>query len=206
MHAACAKVSTARRQVKQWLEVVVGHPVSESLCHWLESRVGVIDPEVTLSASGLDSMDIMTLKLRLKAEDPRASLVQLDTAALEGRTWGELETLAEESKATTERKFGFSPTVLASEVLEREENASAGVQYRVGGISACAAGDLERLQEWVAQGWQPQRAVDKNGSNGLMWAAGGGHAHICEFLLGLGVVDVEAKNKKGRTALMQASS
>lgn len=77
----------------------------------------------------------------------------------------------------------------------------------VGGIALCAAGDLNGVTQYVTEkGWHPKYFVDKNGSNGLMWAAGNGHAHIVRYLLNtFPDMDVNAGNGKGRTALMQAA-
>ena len=62
--------------------------------------------------------------------------------------------------------------------MERDADAAHAGQYRVAGLAACAAGDLSALQQWVEGGWRPSAAIDKNGSNGLMWAAGGGFLEV----------------------------
>ena len=44
----------------------------------------------------------------------------------------------------------------------------------VGGISACAAGELAAARALAAAGWPAAHAVDKHGNTALMWAAGSG--------------------------------
>ena len=75
----------------------------------------------------------------------------------------------------------------------------------IGGLSACAVGDVQAAKELVSSGgWQPAHAVDKHGNSALMWAAGGGHESVVRWLLEDCGVAADRCNKDGRTALMWA--
>jgi ankyrin repeat protein len=82
------------------------------------------------------------------------------------------------------------------------------------GLYCTQAGNFERLRQLVEhEGWNTQ-VVDRHGTNGLMWAAGGGHLNICKYLThrtedGIGGsiggrLEIESRNKDGRTPLMWA--
>ncbi|EQC37753.1 hypothetical protein SDRG_04780 [Saprolegnia diclina VS20] len=51
------------------------------------------------------------------------------------------------------------------------------------GLEAAKLGDLDLLQSLVATGWDPQKVVDRHGSNTLAWAAGGNHLDVCKYLV-----------------------
>ena len=74
----------------------------------------LVDPESTLTMSGLDSMDIMTLKQKLEREAAGCVLATLDTAILEGSSWTTVAQLALQGLPTAKRRegrFGFAPAV-----------------------------------------------------------------------------------------------
>ena len=92
-------------------------------------------------------------------------------------------------------------------ILERStEDPPGAPPTNVGGISACANGDLagaRGLRE--LRGWRAAKAVDKHGNTALMWAAGAGHLDVVKWLVEEEQVDVQASNKQGRTAVMWAA-
>ena len=99
-----------------------------------------------------------------------------------------------------------APTTLR--ILERDmRDDPATVTVRdIGGLGACAAGDLEGARRLAARGgWSAAHAIDKHGSTALMWAASYGQLHVCEWLVEEVGAEVNAQNKAGRTALMFAS-
>mmetsp|Transcript_57936 Transcript_57936/g.116151 ORF Transcript_57936/g.116151 Transcript_57936/m.116151 type:complete len:418 (+) Transcript_57936:194-1447(+) len=51
------------------------------------------------------------------------------------------------------------------------------------GLVAARDGDLATLRALVAAGWDVRAACDRRGSNALLWAAGGGHLEVCQYLL-----------------------
>jgi len=92
------------------------------------------------------------------------------------------------------------------QIMERDRrHPGAPLRRDLGGISACAAGDLDRAQ-WLhaTRGWSGANAVDKHGNSALMWAAGRGHLHVVCWLVEQVGVAVDMANKDGRTALMWA--
>ena len=90
-------------------------------------------------------------------------------------------------------------------ILERNQSIAGSPLAPVGGISACAAGDLATTKALLAAGrWQPALAADRHGSTALMWAAGGGHLEVVRWLLDDVGVAVDARNRDRRTALMFA--
>jgi ankyrin repeat protein len=91
-------------------------------------------------------------------------------------------------------------------ILERSRLAPPTASpAAVGGISACAHGDIEAAVALCARGWAPQDAVDKHGNTALMWAAGAGHLSVVRWLVEEQRVEVDQANKQGRTALMWAA-
>ena len=92
-------------------------------------------------------------------------------------------------------------------ILERDGRNTDLPLRPLGGLSACAAGDLETAR-WLANSgessWLPAHAADRHGSTALMWAAGAGHLHVVQWLVDEIGVPVDAKNKERRTALMWA--
>ena len=90
-------------------------------------------------------------------------------------------------------------------IVERDRRTPHGWGVGVvGGLSACAAGDLEAVRRLASEGWAAAHAVDKHWNTALQWAAGGGHLAVVRWLVEDMKVDVDAKNKVGRTALMWA--
>ena len=67
-------------------------------------------------------------------------------------------------------------------------------------LAAARDGDLAALRSCG-----DVTAVDRHGSNALMWAAGGGHLDVARWLLEAQGVAVDAANKDQRTALMWAA-
>lgn len=78
-------------------------------------------------------------------------------------------------------------------------------------LDACRSGDIEALRKAVANGWNPRTSTDKNGANGLLWAAGFGNLEVCKFLVRECKLDPvrDAQNARrgysGRTALHWAA-
>ena len=89
-------------------------------------------------------------------------------------------------------------------IIERDCRCPTQPLRAVGGLSACAAGDLDTARRLASEGWAATHAVDKHGNTALQWAAGGGHLAVMRWLLGEVGADVNASNKDGRTALMWA--
>jgi len=89
-------------------------------------------------------------------------------------------------------------------IIERDIRDPKAPLRDVGGIGACAAGELDAAREVVASGWSAAYAADKHGNTALMWAAGGGHLSVVRWLLEELGVAVDAVNKDGRTALQWA--
>ena len=58
------------------------------------------------------------------------------------------------------------------------------------GLSAARAGQLDRLRELVAAGFDPRTATDRHGSTALHWAAGGGALAVVRYLVEECGVDV----------------
>ena len=109
------------------------------------------------------------------------------------------------SESSTARHTVGARRALSFTILERDGSARESTLLPVGGLSACAAGYLSRARELAASGiWSPNTYADRHGSNALMWAAGGGHAHIVHWLLCDQRVAIDATNLAGRTALMFA--
>ena len=89
-------------------------------------------------------------------------------------------------------------------IIERDCRCPTQPLRALGGLSACAAGDLDTARRLASEGWAAAHAVDKHGNTALQWAAGGGHLAAMRWLLGDMGADVNAANKDGRTALMWA--
>ena len=116
-------------------------------------------------------------------------------------------------------------------IRERDGRAPDSQLREVGGISACAAGDVARAMALAEAGWAAAHAVDKFGSSALMWAASYPYPYPLALTLTLalplplpltrwaasyGRVDaarwlvqkagaaVDATNKEGRSALTLA--
>ena len=92
----------------------------------------------------------------------------------------------------------------AARIIERDGRRPTAPLRPLGGLSACASGDLSGVRRLVDSGWCAAHAVDKHGNTALQWAAGGGHLLIVRWLLEEQSVPVDAVNKVGRTALMWA--
>ena len=82
----------------------------------------------------------------------------------------------------------------------------------VAGLRAAKSGDLAALRAMVcaqADGvhrFDPRTSVDKHGSSALLWAAGGGQLHVCEYLVLECGVDVASQQPKdGRNAVRSPS-
>ena len=90
-------------------------------------------------------------------------------------------------------------------ILERDGRQPNAHLRDVGGIAACAAGDVRRATQLRSEGWEAAWAVDKFGSTALMWAASFGRVHAGRWLVDDVGVAVNAQNKQGRTALMFAT-
>jgi len=101
-----------------------------------------------------------------------------------------------------------APARTTLHILERDARTPHAELRDVGGLSACAAGELGRAQALADQtdgcGWAARHAVDKFGSNALMWAASYGRVAVARWLVEVIGLPVDARNKAGRTALMFA--
>ena len=89
-------------------------------------------------------------------------------------------------------------------IIERDRRQPMVPLRDVGGIGACAVGNLAEARTIAEAGWLPAYAADKHGSTALMWAAGGGHLPVVRWLLEEVGVAVDATNKVDRTALQWA--
>ena len=89
-------------------------------------------------------------------------------------------------------------------IMERDWRNPTQPLRAVGGLSACAAGELDAARRLASEGWAAAHAADKHGNTALQWAAGGGHLAVMRWLLGAMHADADASNKDGRTALMWA--
>ena len=97
------------------------------------------------------------------------------------------------------------PAATSVRIIERDGRDPKMPLRPVGGLSACAAGDLESARQLVETiGWDAAHAADKHGNSALMWAAGGGHTPVVQWLLHERRVPVDACNKDGRSAIMWA--
>eukprot|EP00945_MAST-04E_sp_MAST-4E-sp1_P003437 g3437.t1 len=66
-------------------------------------------------------------------------------------------------------------------------------------LDACRSGDMAALKHFVkVEKWDPAACHDRNGSSGLLWAAGGGHLECVKFLVGSSNVDPVVELQKGR--------
>ena len=93
---------------------------------------------------------------------------------------------------------------VALSILERDGRDTRLPLKPLGGVSACAIGDLQSARNLAAAGWPAAHAADKHGSTSLMWAAGGGHLPVVRWLLEEVGAEVDATNKDRRTALQWA--
>ena len=94
---------------------------------------------------------------------------------------------------------------VALSILERDGRDTQMPLRPIGGIGACAVGDLAKARSLAAdEGWLPAHAADKHGSTALMWASGGGHLPVVRWLCEEIGVAVDAANKDRRTALQWA--
>lgn len=64
------------------------------------------------------------------------------------------------------------------------------------GLNCARFGQLEQLQNFISNGWDPHTVVDRNGSNALAWAAGEGHVAICRYLVETCGMDVNPETGK----------
>ena len=97
-----------------------------------------------------------------------------------------------------------TPPKAALRILERDARVPTAELRDLGGLSACAAGDMPQLRALIAAGWPAPHAVDKFGSTALMWAASYGKVEVARLLIEEARCAVDARNKAGRTALMFA--
>ncbi|GBG31240.1 Ankyrin repeat domain-containing protein 17 [Hondaea fermentalgiana] len=117
--------------------------------------------------------------------------------------------------ASTSDVQRLDPDDVARAIRERaslDASVAAGRIRSLGPeLDACRSGDLEALRKAVAAGWDAHAAVDRNGANGLLWAAGFGNLEVCKFLVHeckLDPVNASQKARRGysmRTALHWAA-
>jgi len=71
------------------------------------------------------------------------------------------------------------------------------------GLEAARDGDLSRIKSLVEEGgWDPKTSFDRHGSSALLWAAGGGHLQVCQYLVDRCNVPVDlAQKRDGRNAM-----
>lgn len=76
----------------------------------------------------------------------------------------------------------------------RPETARASLDE---GLCAARDGDLAALRHLVNdKGWDAAGTRDRNGSSALLWAAGGGHLHVCRYLVDELGVDALARQAR----------
>ena len=97
-----------------------------------------------------------------------------------------------------------TPPKATLRILERDARVPTAELRDLGGLSACAAGDMPQLRALIAAGWPAPHAVDKFGSTALMWAASYGKVEVARLLIEEARCAVDTRNKAGRTALMFA--
>jgi ankyrin repeat protein len=67
------------------------------------------------------------------------------------------------------------------------------------GLDACRCGDLSTLRHYVEkEGWNPIQCRDRNGSSGMLWAAGGGHLECLKYLIVHCGMDPRCEQQRGR--------
>mmetsp|Transcript_3546 Transcript_3546/g.9025 ORF Transcript_3546/g.9025 Transcript_3546/m.9025 type:complete len:864 (-) Transcript_3546:182-2773(-) len=115
-------------------------------------------------------------------------------------------TAAEQSLALATWSTATADSFLAQ--VMRQIDASRPKKAAIGldaGMRAARDGDLAGLRASVAAGWDPA-SVDRHGSNALLWAAGGGHLEVCEYLVAeCGCSPQVCQARDGRNALHWAA-
>ena len=111
----------------------------------------------------------------------------------------------EKARAKAER---VARAAAARERRARARREGAAAQFESAddpgcGLHAASTGDVARLAELLASGWDPE-TTDRHGSSALCWAAGAGELRACEALLAAGAI-VDAPNRTGRTPLHWAA-
>ncbi len=67
------------------------------------------------------------------------------------------------------------------------------------GLEACRSGDLILLKELILNDkYNPKEIYDRNGSNGLLWASGGGHLDCVQYLIETCKINPNVEKQKGR--------
>eukprot|EP00658_Telonema_sp_P-2_P083726 TRINITY_DN9141_c0_g1_i1.p1 TRINITY_DN9141_c0_g1~~TRINITY_DN9141_c0_g1_i1.p1 ORF type:complete len:380 (+),score=75.53 TRINITY_DN9141_c0_g1_i1:141-1280(+) len=175
------------------------------ICGW---ELGEDAASASMEELGIDSLDGMTIKSHLN------KVCKIELGILDGATLSEI---AAEIQWRLDQRVGREPEgpepkpnpsiCLARQhsILERDARDPRVNLEPVGGISACARGDLLCAVALQQTGWDPHHAVDKWGTTGLMWAAGGGHLELVQWLVSEQGVAADKTDKKGRTALMWAA-
>jgi hypothetical protein len=150
-----------------------------------------------------------SLSLSLSHTHTQLSITDLVNKAGKGVSY-DVESTKEQQQRGTGREAASETTRTATKtktiILERSALDGPGaVATNVGGISACANGDLDIARELRRAGWLPACAIDKHGNTALHWAAGAGHLQVVRWLLEEEKVNVQEANKQGRTAIMWAA-
>lgn len=155
---------------------------------------------VPLIELGMSSLQAMALRSLLDSE---ADADDIPVERLELMTLEDLAEVLNDSKEVTPSGLQLADLSIA----ERDSRHPNAELLRNSGLTCCANGDVLGLTALLEAGhWDPHYAVDRRGSTALMWAAGNGHAAVLHLLLHrVPGLDVDAANKSGRTAVMQAA-
>jgi hypothetical protein len=170
----------------------------------LAKEHGLVIPDaLQFSLERLSITQLLPLVTQLL--DDRATIEEVPLAVATG--WPALAIAgvpATTQSAATGEEAQPPAAPMSARIIERDCRNPTQPLRAVGGLSACAAGDLDAAQRLASEGWAAAHAVDKHGNTALQWAAGGGHLAAMRWLLGAMHADVDASNKDGRTALMWA--
>ena len=170
---------------RAWQEVL-GLPLEE------------IELHTPFAALGGDSL--LAMKVSALIESRRIVLSKEISARMEDHT---LSSLAQAVDSIRDGKSASGVRKL--HILERDSRYNKSQLVNLGGLSACAAGNMQIAMQKYEQGsWNPHYAADKLGNTALMWVSGGGYLEFCEWLVAEVGVGVDVVNKDGRTALMWA--
>lgn len=170
--------------------------VCAAVCGWTPDQM-----DNTLSAQGVDSLDLMTVRSQLN----KLCRLELAVALMEH---GTVHCIAVEvAKKLDSRTHPTSADAAPSHsqvILERDARKPTINLEPLGGLTACAAGDLAGAKALHQTGWEPAYAVDKWGTNSLMWAAISGSVECCQLLHEWGL-DFTVCNHAGHGFVIKAA-
>ncbi|CAL52747.1 Ankyrin repeat [Ostreococcus tauri] len=135
----------------------------------------------------------------------RNALVAISSTALKARVNGADAAYVDNKSKKKTREDDLSAGVSAARsgdhsVLDALIAARRVKALPSPGLESARRGDLESLRVLVRDGWDPTStsAVDRHGSNALLWAAGGGHVECVKFLIESCGMDPEKAVQNGR--------